>query len=359
MKVLSVVGARPQFIKAHPLHLALKERAYHVILHTGQHYDREMSRIFFEEMGIPEPDYNLEVGSGGHGEQTGRMLIGIEKVLLKERPDAVIVYGDTNSTLAGALASVKLHIPVAHVEAGLRSFDRRMPEVINRVVADHISNILFAPTHTAVHNLKKEGIVQGVYLVGDIMVDALYLHIKVAEKNSIIRDLGLKKKGYVLVTVHRAGNTDVEENLKNIVEALTELDYKIVFPAHPRTKKALERYGLLKTLEESKNVMITEPVGYLEFLNLLENSKMVLTDSGGVQKEAYILGIPCVTLRDTTEWIETVEQGWNVLVGAEKEKIISAVRSFRPTEKRTEIFGDGKSAERMANIILSLKEAGG
>ncbi|HDD59672.1 MAG: UDP-N-acetylglucosamine 2-epimerase (non-hydrolyzing) [Thermoplasmata archaeon] len=351
MKILSVVGARPQFIKAHPVHLALKGRFTHTIVHTGQHYDLEMSKIFFDELGIPEPHYNLEVGSGPHGMQTGRMLQRVEKVLMEERPDAVVVYGDTNSTLAGALAAVKLHIPLAHVEAGLRSYDRRMPEEINRVVSDHLSTILFAPTKTAVDNLKKEGIEEGVYLVGDVMVDALYLHREVARRNGILRDLGLEEKNYLLVTVHRASNTDERERLVAIVDALIESGERVVFPVHPRTREAMKRYDLLERLEGAEEVEVIPPVGYIEFLRLIEGARKVLTDSGGVQKEAYILGVPCITLRDTTEWVETVKDGWNILVGAEKEKILKAIESFNPEGSRGEVFGDGKASERIADVL--------
>lgn len=359
MKVLSVVGARPQFIKAHPVHLSLVRHFEHIIVHTGQHYDLEMSRIFFNELGIPEPGYNLEVGSASHGVQTGRMLERVERVLMEEAPDLVIVYGDTNSTLAGALAAVKLHIPLAHVEAGLRSYDRRMPEEINRIVADHLSNILFAPTETAVENLKREGILEGVHLVGDVMVDALYLHRDVARRSRILEELGVKEKGYLLVTVHRASNTDDRRNLEAITSALVESGERIVFPVHPRTREALQRHGLLKRLEGAGEVQVIPPVGYIEFLRLMEGARKVLTDSGGVQKEAYILGVPCITLRDTTEWVETVKDGWNVLVGADKERILKAIETFNPEGPRGEVFGDGRASERITEVLKAYLEGDG
>jgi len=312
MKIVSIVGARPQFIKCAPLSRELRKVHHEILVHTGQHYDHDMSDIFFEELNIPKPDYNLGIGSGSHGEQTGKMLTEIEKVLLKEKPDLVLVYGDTNSTLAGALAAVKLHIRVAHVEAGLRSFDRNMPEEINRVLTDHISDILFCPTQTAVDNLSKEGITQGVHLVGDVMLDALEYNKTVAEKKSkILEVLGLKKDKYLVITIHRPSNTDSRENLNNIIKALREIGEAVVFPVHPRTKKFLQEYGL----DFPANVRLMDPLGYLDMLKLMAGARKILTDSGGIQKEAYMLGVPCVTLRENTEWVETLEGGWNVLVG--------------------------------------------
>ena len=321
---MSIVGARPQFIKCAPLSRELRKVHQEILVHTGQHYDHDMSDVFFEELNIPKPDYNFGIGSGNHGEQTGKMLAEIEKVLIKEEPDIVLVYGDTNSTLAGALAAVKLHIRVAHVEAGLRSFDRSMPEEINRVLTDHISDILFCPSQTAVYNLSKEGITKGVHLVGDVMLDALEYNKKVAEKKSkIIEELGLEKKKYLVTTVHRPGNTDSIDNMKSIIEALGEIGMPVVFPVHPRTKKCLQEYGLLKGMPG--NVRLIKPLGYLDMLMLIANAKKILTDSGGIQKEAYMLKVPCVTLRENTEWVETLERGWNVLVGGNKSNIIRAV----------------------------------
>ena len=302
-KILSVVGARPQFVKAASVSREIRKRFKEVLVHTGQHYDRNMSPIFFEELSIPKPDYNLEIGSGPHGEQTGRMLIEIEKVLLKEKPDIVLVYGDTNSTAAGALAGAKLHIPVAHVEAGLRSYNRSMPEEINRVIADHLSDLLFCPTETAVRNLSKEGITEGVFNVGDVMYDALIANRKVAEsKSKILETMNLKPKTYLFATIHRAENTDEEKNLKNIIEAFGESGEVIILPIHPRTRKMIEKFGL----EFTENVKVIEPVGYLDSTELQANAKKVVTDSGGVQKEAYMLKVLCITLREETEWVETV-----------------------------------------------------
>ncbi|AHF81262.1 non-hydrolyzing UDP-N-acetylglucosamine 2-epimerase [Thermococcus paralvinellae] len=354
MKVVTVVGARPQFIKMAPVSRELRKYFDEIIVHTGQHYDYEMDRIFFEELSIPEPDYHLGVGSGSHGYQTGEMLKKIEEVLIKEKPDLVLVYGDTNSTLAGALAAVKLHIKVAHVEAGLRSFDKRMPEEVNRVLTDHVSDYLFAPTETAVENLYNEGIRKGVYLTGDVMYDALLSNIKIAQKKSrILEELGLKSKKYLLATVHRAENTDNRKNLENIIEAFIESNELIVFPAHPRTQKYLKAYNLIEKVKKAENILLINPVGYLDMLVLEENARKILTDSGGVQKEAYFLKVPCITLREKTEWVETVEDGWNILVGADKEKIIKAIRQFEPAgETYTYKFGNGKASKKIVKILI-------
>lgn len=327
MNIISIVGARPQFIKCAPLSRVLRKEHKEILLHTGQHYDPEMSDVFFNELDIPKPDYSLEIGPGSHGEQTGKMMIEIEKVLIKERPDLVIVFGDTNSTISGALVASKLQIKIAHVEAGLRSFDRCMPEELNRVVTDHISDILFCPTKTAVKNLKKEGITKGVFIVGDVMADALEYNRKIAtEKSTILEDLDLKSKEFMVATVHRASNTDRIENLSSIVEAFCETTDTIVFPVHPRTEKYLKQYSLWDQL--CSFVKVIPPVGYLDMIRLMVNSTKILTDSGGVQKEAYMLGIPCITMRESTEWIETVEDGWNVLVGADYQKIRDSIKNF-------------------------------
>ncbi|HOS68413.1 MAG TPA: UDP-N-acetylglucosamine 2-epimerase (non-hydrolyzing), partial [Methanoculleus sp.] len=317
MKIVSIVGARPQFIKCAPVSRELRKEHKEILVHTGQHYDHGMSAVFFEELAIPEPDYNLGIGSGTHGRQTGAMLGAIEDVLEKEEPEIVLVYGDTNSTLAGALAAAKMHVPVAHVEAGLRSFDRRMPEEVNRVLTDHASDILFCPTATAVRNLAAEGVTEGVFLVGDVMVDAMNHNRTVAEERSrILEDAGVRPGEYLVVTVHRPSNTDSRENMAAIIGALGEAGVPVVFPVHPRTRKFLLGYDLLAAMPE--NIRITEPLGYLDMLRLMAHAKKILTDSGGVQKEAYMLGVPCITLRENTEWVETVEAGWNVLVGAER-----------------------------------------
>jgi UDP-GlcNAc3NAcA epimerase len=349
IKIISILGARPQFIKFAPVSKELRKKHEEIVVHTGQHYDREMSALFFEELGIPKPDYNLGVGSGTHGLQTGKMLIAIEKVLMKEEPDLVLVYGDVNSTLAGALAAVKMHIKVAHVEAGLRSFDKRMPEEINRILTDHASDILFCPTNTAVDSLKKEGVVGGVYNVGDVMLDALLHNRKVAEKSKILDNLNLKSKQYLVATIHRPSNTDNKENLQNIVDAFCEAEETIVFPVHPRTAKCLKEYGLYKKLQ--KHVELIKPQGYIDFLKLMIHAKKIQTDSGGVQKEAYMLKVPCISLRDNTEWIETVEDGWNVLVGANRERILEMIKEFNPKGNQRNVFGDGKASRRIIEII--------
>jgi len=351
MKIISIVGARPQFIKYAPLSKELKKAHEDVLIHTGQHYDYNMNKVFFDELGIPEPDYNLGVGSGTHAYQTGEMLKGIEDILIKEKPDLVIVYGDTNSTIAGALSSVKLHIKVAHVEAGLRIFDKSVPEEINRVLTDYCSNYLFCPTQTAVDNLKQEGITEGVYLTGDVMVDALNFNKEIAEQSRILDQLRLISKKYILVTVHRDFNTDNQNNLENIMTALIrlgEMGEKIVFPVHPRTAKLLKTYGLFNSLGEM--VTMIEPLGYLEFLKLLNHAKKVLTDSGGVERDAYILKVPCATLMDFTPWVETVDDGWNILAGTDIEKIVKVARNFKPGHRYSDVFGQG-ACKKISHII--------
>lgn len=351
MKIATVVGARPQFIKMAPVSRGIRKSYKELIIHTGQHYDYEMDRVFFEELDIPQPDYHLGVGSGTHGYQTGEMLKQIEKILSEEEPDLVLVYGDTNSTLAGALAGAKLGIKVAHVEAGLRSFDRSMPEEINRVITDHCSDLLFCPTETAVKNLNREGINDGVYLTGDVMVDSLLHNKEIAEsKSCILEELGLKSNEYIVATIHRASNTDGKENLENIVNAFCELGEMIVFPVHPRTEKYLKEYGLFDKLRTS--VRLIKPMGYLDFLKLMIHAKKIVTDSGGIQKEAYILKVPCITLRENTEWIETVEDGWNVLITVGKDYIIRAIHQFEPSlDKHRESFGNGAAAKKVMRYL--------
>ncbi|CAG0999716.1 UDP-N-acetylglucosamine 2-epimerase (non-hydrolysing) [Methanosarcinales archaeon] len=353
MKIASIVGARPQFIKCAPLSREMRKEHEEVLIHTGQHYDHEMSDIFFEELGIPEPDYNLRIGSGNHGEQTGEMLIEIEKVFLKEKPDIVLVYGDTNSTIAGALAASKLHIRVAHVEAGLRSFDRAMPEEINRILTDHVSDLLLCPTQTAINNLANEGIIESVHLVGDVMVEALEYNRKVSEeKSKIIEELRLEKGKYLVITVHRPSNTDSKKNMSNIIEALSKSGKVIVFLVHPRTEKYLREYKLWDNMHA--NVRLMPPLGYLDMLKLLGNAEKILTDSGGIQKEAYILKVPCITLRENTEWVETLADGWNVLVGADREKIIKALNEFKPQNKQKCLFGGGDTSVRITKVLGGL-----
>lgn len=349
MKVVSVVGTRPQFVKAAPVSAVLRRHHREVLVHTGQHYDEEMSAAFFRALRIPDADYNLGVGSGTHGEQTGRMLVAIEKVLVDEAPELVLVYGDTNSTLAGALAGAKLHLPLAHVEAGLRSHNRSMPEEINRIVADHLSTHLFCPTDSAVAQLAAEGIRSGVHMVGDVMYDVALATAQEARQRDIVRRLGLADKSYLLCTVHRPQNTDDEQNLRSIVEALAECGESVVFPVHPRTRRALESNGMWAG--RRGGLMFTEPLDYLDFQCALMGARKVLTDSGGVQKEAYFFGVPCITLRDETEWMETVEDGWNVLVGADKQEILDAIADFAPRGTKQRSFGDGHAAERIVEIL--------
>jgi UDP-N-acetylglucosamine 2-epimerase len=350
MKLLTVVGARPQFIKAAPVTKAVR-RAGHseILVHTGQHYDHGMSRVFFEELGIPPPDVNLGIGSGPHGWQTGQMLVGIEQVIQSERPDCVLVYGDTNSTLAGALAAVKLRIRVAHIEAGLRSFNREMPEEHNRVVADHCADLLFCPTQTAVTNLLREGITEGVHLVGDTMYDAVLQFAEVArQRSTIVHDLGLEPRRYLLATIHRPYNTDDEASLQSILSAFIETDEMIVFPVHPRTRRKIGALGF----EPNGRLRLIDPVGYLDMLVLEQNARMILTDSGGVQKEAFFFGVPCLTLRPETEWVETVEAGWNVVCGASREHILEAARRVDWShESPPRIFGDGLASEKITAIL--------
>jgi UDP-GlcNAc3NAcA epimerase len=362
VKIITVVGARPQFIKA-----AAFTRAVSVfndtqggvciderIVHTGQHYDESMSKVFFEELRIPSPTLNLEVGSGPHGRQTAEMLAGLERVLLEEKPDWMVIYGDTNSTLAGALAAAKLHIPVAHVEAGLRSFNRRMPEEINRVVVDRVSTALFCPTAASVENLAREGIIDGVHQVGDVMYDSVLFNTKLAEQTSdVMGRLALKPKAFYLATVHRAENTDDPARLAGILEAFGGMETPIVLPVHPRTRKTLgadlERVG--------GAVRVIDPVSYLDMLMLERNARLILTDSGGVQKEAYWLAVPCVTLRNETEWVELVEAGCNRIAGAAPEAIRQAVDAFEgegaslPADRPDDLYGDGHSAENIAAVL--------
>lgn len=345
------MGARPQFIKAAALSQELKKNHKEIILHTGQHYDNELSQIFFDDLNIPTPKYNLGVGSGPHGSQTGNMLIAIENVLVKEKPELVLVYGDTNSTLAGALAAAKLNINVAHVEAGLRSYDRRMPEELNRVLTDHVSKILLCPTRTAVKNLKIEGITEGVHNVGDVMYDLLLKSLRKSKTSKILTELNIVPKSYLLATVHRPENTDNKKNLENIVKAFTKSKRQIIFPAHFRTVKYLKRSGLYGKLTRSKNVTVIKPIGYLDFLHLMANADKILTDSGGIQKESYILKVPCITLRDNTEWVETVKETWNVLVGARINNITDAVQNFKPKKSTKKLFGDGNASVKIKNVL--------
>ena len=351
MKVVSVVGARPQFIKSGPVSRQLRKKSEEIVIHTGQHYDVEMSQTFFEELHLPDPDYNLGVGSGSHGSQTAAMLKGVENVLMKETPDAVLVYGDTNSTLAGALAAAKLRIPLGHVEAGLRSYNREMPEEINRVLTDHCSDLLFCPTETSVLNLRKENIAKGVHLVGDVMYDALLFNRGLAQKSRILEQLGLEPNQYVLATLHRPSNTDNPDALRRIISSFSRIDRPVVFPVHPRTRKALSNSGMALG-----SIRVINPVGYLDFIKLESEAEVLLTDSGGVQKEAYLLRIPCITLRGETEWVETIEDGWNILVGTDTDLIVKMAHEFRPTGKQRQLFGDGTASQEIVKILEGYKK---
>ena len=356
MKVLTVVGARPQFIKLAPVSRYLRRWHREVLVHTGQHYDDNLSEVFFRELEIPAPDYNLGVGSGTQGRQTGEMMIRLEEVLEREAPQAAIVYGDTNSTLAGALVAAKRHVPLLHVEAGLRSGNRAMPEELNRVLTDHVSDILCCPTETALRNLAREGLIRGAHLTGDVMYDAVLHNAGIARQRSgILARLGLEVKGYLLATIHRAENTDDPARLRGIVAALNALPGPIALPLHPRTRKVLAQQGLAL----AAHVLVLEPVGYLDMLALEMNARLILTDSGGVQKEAYFLAVPCVTLRDETEWVETVEAGWNTLAGAETQRILAAASASgaaprAPAAGGATLFGDGRAHVKIVDLLAKV-----
>lgn len=357
MSVLTIVGARPQFIKAWPLAQALKKNnIQEVLVHTGQHYDDQMSRIFFDELGLTPPAFNLGVGSGTHAEQTAAMLVALERTVRDVNPSCVVVFGDTNTTLAGAIAACKLGVPVAHVEAGLRSFNRAMPEEHNRVLVDHCSNLLFCPTQTAVANLAREGVVQGVHLVGDVMFDAIIHFAPIALERSTLRAaLGLAQDEYVLATVHRAYNTDDPAALARLLQALNGVGKPTVFPIHPRTRSRLREFGIDPS--GSSNVRFIDPVGYFDMLALEQGASVILTDSGGVQKEAFFLGVPCVTLRPETEWVETVENGWNRVVGSDPVLIAeAAMNATKPKGRKPTPFGDGTSAVKIADILTGYAE---
>lgn len=360
MKLFTVIGARPQFVKASVVsrafaawnrHANERSRIREVLVHTGQHYDANMSDVFFEELRIPPPAYHLGIGGSGHGQQTGRMLEALDRVLNDERPDWVLVYGDTNSTLAGGLAACKFNIPVAHVEAGLRSFNRAMPEEINRVLVDHLSTRLFAPTTHAVKNLSAEGIEREVHEVGDVMYDSLlYNFERAAAVAKPLERLDLASKGYLLATVHRAHSTDDPERLKGLLEALGRIAYPILLPLHPRTRAACERANIQRF---PSNLRVIQPVSYYEMLLLEQSARVILTDSGGIQKEAFFLHVPCVTLRDETEWRETIESGWNRLAGTDPDRIVAATEAaFQELPNTPGVFyGDGHAGENIVAIM--------
>jgi len=353
MKLVTVVGARPQFVKAAAVSRKLREHHREILVHTGQHYDYQMSGIFFDGLGLPKPEINLGVGSGTHSYQTAAMLQGIENLLLAELPDCVLIYGDTNSTLAAALAASKLLIPVAHIEAGLRSFNRSMPEEINRVVADHLSDLLLCPSNTAVDNLAAEGLSKNVHIVGDVMFDILKCVRPQVENNRDVLDrLKLREKAYLLVTVHRSENTDNVARLVTLLDAFNSIDEPIVFPVHPRTRKVISEIRF----QPKANVELLEPLGFVDMVTLSAHARMILTDSGGLQKEAYWLGVPCLTLRNETEWIETVETGWNLLVGANATRILEGVRHLHPLSPQPPLYGDGTAADKCVDLISSTLE---
>lgn len=351
MKVISVVGARPQFIKAAAVCRALRANHEEILVHSGQHYDYAMSDVFFEQLGIPKPDFNLAVGSGAHGRQTGEMMGLLEELFLEQRPDVVLVYGDTNTTLAAGIAAAKVGIPVAHVEAGLRSFNRSMPEEINRVLVDHLSEVLLCPTRTAVANLKSEGVSHGVHLVGDVMLDTARFFAERTDGTEVLDQFGVEPGSYYLATVHRAGTSDSPSRLASVIEAFGDLELPVLWAVHPRTRKNIEEFALTGALEAADNVRAIPPLSYLETVALLKNARALLTDSGGMQKEAYFFGIPCVTLRDETEWVETVELGWNRLVGTDREAIVSAASTVSRPESRPDVYGDGRASEEIVEIL--------
>lgn len=347
--IVIIIGARPQFIKHQPLQAELEKYFETYTIHTGQHYDENMSNIFFDEMGIKKPEINLAIGSSSHGSQTGLMLTEIEKILIEQKAKMILVYGDTNSTLAGALAAAKLHIPIAHIEAGLRSYNRKMPEEVNRVLTDVLSTLLFIPSDASNENLTKEGIKNGIHNVGDIMMDAVnYFLPQTENRANLLTENQLEAKKYYYATIHRPANTDDSNKLKEIISAFNQLDFPVVFPIHPRTKKMLKDFEI----ELSNNIKIIEPQGYINNLTFLKHTKLLLTDSGGMQKEAFFVKTPCITIRPETEWVETVEQGWNYLVEPKAEKIIAQIREYKiPQNHSPEVYGKGKTAESIVKII--------
>jgi UDP-GlcNAc3NAcA epimerase len=358
MKIASVVGARPNFIKLAPIHKAISNFSdlHHTIIHTGQHYDYKLSQIFFKEFTLPKPNYNLEVGSGTPGFQIGEMVKRLEDIFLESSFDLVVVYGDTNSTFAGALSAARSGIRVAHIESGLRSFDRHMPEEINRVLTDHISDYLFAPTPTAIKNLERENSFGKVFYTGDISVEIVKDAVQFSSKSIILNKLQLAPKSYILFTMHRAENTDSQDSLISVIRSFEILsEIKLVFPIHPRTKHILKRKNLWSRLEKCKNVKLIQPVGYVDFIKLVKNAKKIVTDSGGIQKESYLLDVPCITIRNNTEWVETVNEGWNILTGNDTNKIVKAIRDWMPATDihKKPILGDGlTSSVIIKNLIM-------
>ena len=357
MRIVTIIGNRPQFVKAAAVSRQLRRSAEELIVHTGQHYDDELSRVFFDELGVPAPDRELEVGSGTNTQQTARILAALEPVLAELRPDMALVYGDTNSTLAGTLAAAQAGIAVGHVEAGMRSFDRSMPEELNRVLCDHASDLLLCSTETAMRNLEAERAAGERHLVGDVMADVLLAFRGPAqERSTALADHGVDPGEFVLVTAHRAGNVDDPERLRRLVELLEAVPAPVVFPLHPRTRARLEEAALLGRLEAAHGLRLTAPLGYLDFIRLAGAAQAVLTDSGGVQKEAYLLEVPCVTMRPNTEWVETVEAGWNVLVDLDTDAALAALERPRPAGPRPELYGGGRAAERVCDLVAAYTE---
>jgi len=351
MRIVTIIGNRPQFVKAAAVSRRLRDRHDESIVHTGQHYDDELSRIFFEELGVPAPDRELGTGSGSNSGQTSRILAALEPLLAELDPDLALVYGDTNSTLAGALAAAQSGFRLGHVEAGMRSFDRSMPEELNRVLTDHASDLLLCSTETALANLEREATRGEAHLVGDVMADVSMEFRDIAEERSrALEERGLEPGRYLVATAHRPGNVDDPERLRLLVELLEALPLPTVFPLHPRTRARLEAAGLLERLSGAGRIELAPPLGYLDFLKLARHARAILTDSGGVQKEAYLLAVPCVTLRDTTEWVETIEAGWNVLVDLDRDRALSALER-RPPDERPELYGGGRAAERVVEVV--------
>jgi len=351
MKILTVAGTRPQLVKIGAVSRKLREKFTEVLVNTGQHYDYNMAGVFFDELKIPKPDYDLGVGSGSHGKQTGEMMIKLEEVFDIEKPDVVLVYGDTNSTLAGALVAAKRLIPLIHIEAGLRSYNKAMPEEQNRILTDNLSDLLFIPSDVAEINLHKEGISNGIYNVGDVMMDAVLYNSNLAEEQYKLSDFGLKSKQYILGTIHRAENTNDIEKLKAILESFAKLDKVVYLPLHPRTRKLINEYGINEVVDTSNNIKIVEPISYLEMLLLEKNAFAIVTDSGGVQKEAYFAKVPCITLRDQTEWTETIELGWNRLLNPLKEDLSEALSKITYGESKFDVYGDGTAADKIVKLI--------
>jgi UDP-N-acetylglucosamine 2-epimerase len=358
LRVVTVIGNRPQFVKAAAVSRLLRAAHDEVLVHTGQHHDDELSTVFVEELGIPRPERQLGIHGGTNTDQTARMLAALGPLLADERPDVVLVYGDTNSTLAGGLAAAQARVPVAHVEAGMRSFDRTMPEELNRVLTDHLADVLLCPSETAVENLEREHVAGRVELVGDVMVDvALLFQPRALRDDAPLERAGVRPGGYVVVTAHRAGNVDDPARLRQLVDLLLALPLPAVLPLHPRTRARLVAAGWLGEVERAPHVRLQPPLGYLEFTALLGRARAVLTDSGGVQKEAYLAGVPCVTLRDTTEWVETVETGWNVLVDLDADRALAALERRTP-ERRPPLYGDGRAGERVVAALAGAPVAG-